>query len=35
MADVTLDVNSENTYVAGGKGTKVDPYIISDGVKTE
>ena len=35
MGDVTLDVNSENTYVAGGKGTKVDPYIIADGVKVE
>lgn len=35
MADVTLDVNSETTYIAGGKGTKVDPYILADGVKQE
>lgn len=35
MADVTLDVNSETTYIAGGKGTKIDPYILADGVKQE
>lgn len=35
MADVTLDINAENTFVAGGKGTKVDPYIIADGGRQE
>ena len=35
MADVSVNVNATNTYIAGGKGTKTDPYIIDNGVKTE
>lgn len=35
MADVNVNVNATNTYVSGGKGTKTDPYILDNGVKTQ
>ncbi|MCX4365129.1 MAG: hypothetical protein OSJ70_05090 [Bacilli bacterium] len=33
MATVTVNVNANNTYIAGGRGTSMDPYLITDGVK--
>lgn len=33
MADITLSTTATNTYIAGGKGTMMDPYILTDGVK--
>lgn len=35
MATVTVNVNATNTYIAGGRGTSMDPYLITDGVKVE
>lgn len=35
MAKITVDVNSENTYISSGRGTTLDPYLMIDGVKTE
>lgn len=35
MATVTVNVNANNTYIAGGRGTSMDPYLITDGVKVE
>lgn len=33
IAEKNLDSTSTNTYIAGGKGTSLDPYIFTDGVK--
>lgn len=33
MTTITLDKNSNNTYIAGGKGTVLDPYLFTNGVK--
>lgn len=33
MADLTVNVNATNTYIAGGKGTSLDPYLLTNGVK--
>lgn len=35
MATVTVPINATNTYIAGGRGTSTDPYLITDGVKIE
>ncbi|MDE6292957.1 MAG: hypothetical protein K2L98_04675 [Bacilli bacterium] len=35
MATVTVNTNANNTYIAGGRGTSMDPYLITDGVKVE
>lgn len=33
VADITLNVNNENTYIIGGRGTLMDPYLFTNGVK--
>lgn len=33
MTTITLNKNSGNTYIAGGKGTVLDPYLFTNGVK--
>lgn len=33
MADITVDPSANNTYIAGGKGTVIDPYLLTNGVK--
>ena len=33
MAERTIKNNEANMYIAGGKGTSIDPYIFTDGVK--
>ncbi len=33
MADLTVETTATNTYIAGGKGTIVDPYLLTNGVK--
>lgn len=33
VADITLNVNSTNTYIIGGRGTYLDPYLFTNGVK--
>lgn len=33
MTTITLDKNATNTYIAGGKGTVIDPYLFINGVK--
>lgn len=33
MTTITLNKNSNNTYIAGGKGTVIDPYLFVNGVK--
>lgn len=33
MTSITLDKNTNNTYIAGGKGTVIDPYLFINGVK--
>lgn len=35
MAEITVDENSEFTYISGGRGTSIDPYLITNGVKQE
>ena len=31
MGKITVDVNDESTYLAGGKGIVTDPYLLADG----
>lgn len=33
MATTSVDINATNTYIAGGKGTNIDPYLVTNGVK--
>lgn len=33
MAEITVDINSEYTYVSGGRGTALDPYLMTTGGK--
>lgn len=33
VAEKELNSSATNTYIAGGKGTSIDPYIFTDGVK--
>ncbi len=33
MATLEVNVNDDNTYLAGGKGTAIDPYLFRSGVK--
>lgn len=33
MADVTVNTGATNTYIAGGKGTSLDPYLLTNGGK--
>ncbi len=33
MAEITIDVHAENSYIAGGRGTVLDPYLMTTGVK--
>lgn len=33
VTSITLNKNASNTYIAGGKGTSLDPYLFTNGVK--
>lgn len=33
MGKITVDINDESTYLAGGKGIATDPYLLADGSK--
>lgn len=35
MATITVNDNANNTYIAGGRGTSMDPYLLTDGVKVQ